>query len=180
MLTKVCSKCGEELAATTEFFNAAKRGLHGLRPECKTCSAIWRKNNKDRIKEYYLQDKENYIKKATGWNKNNPERRKEICKNDYKNNLERFIFHCKKRRARLHGLSEFHTKTDIDELYEEQEGHCFYCGTILNNYHVDHKTPLSRGGSDTKENLCLACPNCNWIKNSKTEEEFYMYLLREN
>jgi len=39
-------------------------------------------------------------------------------------------------------------------------------------FHVDHKTPLTRGGNNSPENLCCACPSCNFRKGTKTAEEF--------
>ena len=37
---------------------------------------------------------------------------------------------------------------------------------------LEHKIPLSRGGTNKKENLAIAHRNCNCKKNNKTEEEF--------
>ena len=50
----------------------------------------------------------------------------------------------------------------------------------LNGYcHVEHMTPLSRGGAHDWFNIALACPTCNLRKNAKTLEEF-MELLDRN
>lgn len=38
--------------------------------------------------------------------------------------------------------------------------------------HLEHKIPLSRGGSNLYENLAVACQRCNCSKRSKTPEEF--------
>jgi 5-methylcytosine-specific restriction endonuclease McrA len=40
------------------------------------------------------------------------------------------------------------------------------------SYHVDHKQPVSRGGSNWPENLAVTCPTCNLRKSDKTEAEF--------
>ncbi len=32
--------------------------------------------------------------------------------------------------------------------------------------------PLSRGGTNGRENLCLSCPDCNLRKGTKTVNEF--------
>ena len=42
-----------------------------------------------------------------------------------------------------------------------------YCWTPLTSYHVDHVVPLSRGGGNGVDNICLACPSCNSSKNNK-------------
>lgn len=57
---------------------------------------------------------------------------------------------------------------------------CVYCGfqdTKDGNdaglaLHVDHAVPLSRGGSNSAENLCTACVRCNLMKGDMTAEEF--------
>lgn len=38
--------------------------------------------------------------------------------------------------------------------------------------HLDHKTPLIRGGVNEYNNLGVACAHCNLTKNSKTEQEY--------
>ncbi len=43
--TKFCTKCGEGLPATTEYFYTDKHAKSGLRPDCKICS-------KKRVIEY--------------------------------------------------------------------------------------------------------------------------------
>lgn len=35
-------------------------------------------------------------------------------------------------------------------------------------FHIEHITPSSGGGSDTPDNLALACPSCNLAKSSRT------------
>lgn len=77
-----------------------------------------------------------------------------------------------KRRARKLNAAGSHTVEDVLRLFDEQEGKCYYCDKDLGRYHKDHKIPLSRGGSDSKENLCLACPTCNLKKYNRTDKEF--------
>lgn len=51
------------------------------------------------------------------------------------------------------------------------KGHrCFYCGKDAS--HVDHKTPLRRGGSNNIGNLVPCCAACNIAKGSTTADEF--------
>lgn len=77
-----------------------------------------------------------------------------------------------KRRGIKKAAYGSHTAEDILDLLRKQENRCFYCSKELADYHVDHKIPLSRGGSDAKRNLCVACPTCNLSKGNKTHREF--------
>lgn len=65
---KKCTKCGEILPATTEYFNKKKSGKYGLRADCKNCRKQYHreyyKDNKDDILEYhreYYKDNKDYI-----------------------------------------------------------------------------------------------------------------------
>ena len=51
---------------------------------------------------------------------------------------------------------------------------CYYCMVALTpkNFSVDHKRPVSRGGSNTIENFAQTCLGCNLAKGSMTEHEF--------
>ena len=59
-------------------------------------------------------------------------------------------------------------------LWKNQKGMCYYCSESLIKlgYHLEHKIPLSRAGFHDDSNLCLSCPQCNFRKGCKTEEEF--------
>jgi HNH endonuclease len=64
-------------------------------------------------------------------------------------------------------------------MYESQQGLCAYCDCELNgDYHVEHMTPLSRGGMHDWSNIALACPTCNLRKNAKTVEGVTQFLYR--
>jgi len=45
------------------------------------------------------------------------------------------------------------------------------------DYHVDHRVPIARGGSNGPENLVIACPDCNRRKNAQMPHEFAGRLL---
>jgi|AMFO01.1.fsa_nt_gi Restriction endonuclease len=60
-------------------------------------------------------------------------------------------------------------------LYKEQGGRCMYCGIRLaiHYFHVDHKSPASRGGGDNPANLQLLCGPCNGLKGNRyTDGQF--------
>lgn len=56
---------------------------------------------------------------------------------------------------------------------------CDYCerGFSGNEFEIDHKLPISRGGTNAFENLHFVCQECNHDKNSKTDEEYRAQLL---
>jgi len=83
---------------------------------------------------------------------------------------------CAERRTWLE-VGENYTVQDILDLKQDQNNLCFYCKLGLDKgYHVDHKTPLCRGGNNTKSNICISCKHCNLRKNRKTVEEFFAVL----
>lgn len=54
-----------------------------------------------------------------------------------------------------------------------QDYTCAYCpASISGGFHIDHMTPISRGGSGTWSNVALSCKMCNLSKGAKTAEEF--------
>lgn len=55
MKLKVCTKCGNGMPATTEYFYEGKGKNKGLRSTCKTCHAQYRKDNAEKIKAQIAQ-----------------------------------------------------------------------------------------------------------------------------
>lgn len=63
-------------------------------------------------------------------------------------------------------------RVPIEALWCAQHGRCAYCDKALGRYHIDHKQPISRGGSNDLSNLHLTCGKCNMRKGAMTHEEF--------
>ena len=61
-----------------------------------------------------------------------------------------------------------------EQLYQEQNGRCNYCGqkVPLGLLVFEHLTPLARDGSNAVGNLQLTCPVCNGKKGIRTDREF--------
>ncbi len=59
-------------------------------------------------------------------------------------------------------------------IFDKTEGQCFYCGNNLNisNFHIDHKIPRSKEGSNREDNLVPSCPPCNMRKGALSADEF--------
>lgn len=64
---------------------------------------------------------------------------------------------------------------ELRHLLEEQNYRCAYSGRSLTpeSATVDHRVPLSRGGSNTIGNIAIVQGMVNLAKSSMTVEEFY-------
>jgi 5-methylcytosine-specific restriction endonuclease McrA len=77
------------------------------------------------------------------------------------------------RLARKRNAEGRYTLDDVEKQYKFQKGKCYYCGKkVGKTYHVDHVIPLSRGGSNSPENIVIACPHCNCAKNARLPHEW--------
>jgi len=156
----------------------------------------YRIENKDKRnqqgKEWRSKNKKALAKKQREYRENNPDIIKKIESkrirpgghrekfNEYhkqwsRENQDKIQQYYHKRRARLKSGEGTLTGKEIKEQRRKQDGVCYYCKNILDNNglgHIDHKTPLSRGGLNIAGNIVIACSTCNLIKGTKTEEEF--------
>lgn len=64
-------------------------------------------------------------------------------------------------------------------LFARDKHMCLYCGDYLYDCELtrDHVVPVSRGGTDTWENVVTACRTCNHFKADKLIAEIGMTLL---
>ena len=81
-----------------------------------------------------------------------------------------------RHRVKIGGKLSIQT---IQQIYEDNIKKystltCIYCLNPIEfgKDHLEHKKPLSRGGTNEKNNLAIACQKCNCKKHNKTEEEF--------
>lgn len=64
------------------------------------------------------------------------------------------------------------------KVWATSDGKCHYCRTEISEktgWHLEHKQPRTRGGTDELHNLAVACPTCNLQKNNMTEAEFFSH-----
>lgn len=163
-----------------------KRGHYSLRrvsnQGCVDCDLDrMREYNKTYYKENYDVFEKNRIKLKQRkpeysleygrlWRSRNPN-----YSNEYrKMNLSKYRAYNAKRRAAIKEAGGFYSDMDISEMFEQQEGICHGCKGSLDilGYHVDHKIPLDKGGSNWPENLQLLCPTCNLKKSNKDYEDW--------
>jgi 5-methylcytosine-specific restriction endonuclease McrA len=131
------------------------------RPEVREAERIWAREHK----RQQLQDPAYRIvhnRRWRQWAKENPHTTKVNRHN---------------RRARELGADGTHTVVDIARLIKKQGDACFWCHEIIpsGKHHVDHKIPLSRGGSNWPQNLAITCATCNFRKRDMMPNEFRIY-----
>jgi len=81
------------------------------------------------------------------------------------------------KAAKRYNVTEEVTGAQLMDLYQSTSA-CLYCGEDLlpKTTHFDHMTPLSKSGANTLDNLCVACGECNFIKNDMTAEQYIRYV----
>jgi len=145
----------------------------------------WREKNKEKLAEkmkIYRKENPELVKRIEANRKITSERR--VKSNIYhkkwsqKNPDKRAQYYQVRRCRMVEGVNDL-TQADISKQREFQNGKCYYCKQELDNKgrgHIEHKTPLSRGGHNTKTNIVISCSKCNLVKGQMTEEEYYEYI----
>lgn len=89
------------------------------------------------------------------------------------------------RRVRLAGAGGSHAHADLRRIWQRQNGECVACGCRIGRnpdergaYHVDHITPVAKGGTNWPRNLQLLCPSCNHRKGASYWAEFRYRRIR--
>lgn len=59
-------------------------------------------------------------------------------------------------------------------IYRKTEGHCYLCGEFVDfdSFEVEHRIPISKGGTNGLDNLYCSCATCNAIKRDIYPKEF--------
>ena len=65
-------------------------------------------------------------------------------------------------------------------IYRETKGHCYLCGEFVDfdSFEVEHKIPLSKGGTNNLNNLFCSCHCCNTIKHEIYPQDFIKKVLQ--
>ena len=122
-------------------------------------------------KEYYLKNKERINRRSTEWGRKNKDKRRITKKRWALKNKEHINFLTKQRIYRLKGAEGRIVKSDVDNLFETNNGKCYYCN-INASKSIDHVIPISRGGTNYLNNLVPVCISCNSKKGAKLLSEW--------
>lgn len=141
-------------------------------------------------RELYLRNKERHLARHRAWRHSLADRqyearrmrttarkeyRRRYLRLHYQRNKISYIARRRNRQLMLKGIKGAYTHKEIEQILIGQRHLCYYCSKPLRKYHVEHKIPISRGGTNNVDNICCACPPCNDSKGTKTEMEFLVY-----
>lgn len=164
------------LPASTEYFHRDKTNHDGLYPACKHCKCkavrLWNAQNPEVMHEASKRWRVHHLSEVIKYRYSRWDKELESCRRWRKGNPEKVRAIARNRRARKRAAEGTHTAADVEAQLKRQKGHCYYCGVKLDKYHVDHVIPLSRGGSNSPDNLVIACPSCNLSKSDKMPHEW--------
>lgn len=152
---KRCGNCGRFLGEKSFYFKNKKKGVR--ESQCKKCNTVWRW-----ILRHTVRGRLNNILASRKWKSENPNNHKEYYKNHIVQNAAKSA---KRRALKINQTPEDVDQIKIQRIYTE-------CG-ILNKlaghtrWHVDHYTPLSKGGWHHENNLQLLLATENLSKGAK-------------
>lgn len=194
-------KSGERLYFTGEACrngHVDKRYVKG--GACRSClnAATKRRRSRPDVKEhnrkytrmYYQANKEDILSRQyksrrngtndrlayeVNWRRSNVAKARANSERWRIGNLDADAAKSRRRRAVKFNSMGDHNADDVADILMYQGEVCAapWCGaSLLEKYDVDHITPLSRGGSNSPDNLQCLCPSCNRSKGAKTMEEW--------
>lgn len=154
-LVKRCPGCEEVKNINTDYYHNKSSRFVGVRALCKKCDnescRQYKKQNKKKVKRYM---------------------RRWISKNQDKK-----LRHMRKYNELNPFRANHISVMTLRKLYYAHP-FCEYCGVglAIHEASIDHRTPLVRGGTNDIDNLGVVCCGCNYLKHTKTHEEFLLFL----
>lgn len=135
----------------------------------------WRAKHKERLRAYVLAYQHRNKLKLQAYRKErwrvHGKRLALATKKWLEKNRASKVARDHKRRAlkkaattNLRGIQEF-----VTSVRSKPQATCYYCERRVptKGIHFDHIVALTKGGSHSADNLCVACPSCNSAKKDK-------------
>ncbi len=148
----------------------------------------WRERNPDYFKDYFQTHKEQSVVRCRKYKQTHPDQIREyrqrpevLLKNSQyqKANIDKLRpghrERDRRRRALILGCVGSFTREEWDQKLAEFNFCCAYCSiSIVDKPVAEHMIPLSRGGSNTIDNIVPSCWSCNAHKRTKTSDEYLL------
>jgi 5-methylcytosine-specific restriction endonuclease McrA len=189
---KICTKCHQNLPATTEFFYKKKNGLYGLFSWCKVChnrmttppATRWNKEHPERVRANSRRYAQNNPQKVSNaklrWQSSNPQKTAIATKKYRKANSHKTKVIAHRYRARKRSLPDTFTPQEWLACLGYFNYTCCVCGAQLRDLfgnvepHADHWIPIASElctGTIATNMVCL-CNSCNRSKHAKLPEQW--------
>jgi len=182
---KTCSKCG--LHKRLDEFRRQADSRDGRRARCKECE-------KEYFAKYHESHREERAAYHARWRTGNKNAQARYAKQYYSDNIDKFraynaeyhskhrdeisdrkaryrqsekgraviLASCHRRREKLAGIPL--TADIIEEIIDEYGGICPYCNEQIAEGQIDHVVPISKGGTNQRDNIVYVCSGCNQEK----------------
>lgn len=146
----------------------------------------YRKNNREKRRilhrNWRSKNRDHYLEYKRKYRLSNPDVHRNARKRYENNHPKRYRLikrlSSMRRRAIKRNTGGNFTEQDVKLQVESQRGLCWWCGEPLGNeYHIDHRIPLSKGGSNDARNIVITHPKCNLSKSDKMPWEYNGRLL---
>ena len=121
----------------------------------------------DNGKIYRIINAEKAKLKTREWRYADPERAKKSRNESRARHPEKARESARRRKLLKKSIEGSHTLDDRAEIMRLQKGKCAICKVKFNDNKkptIDHIIPISKGGTDYKKNIQLACGPCNSAK----------------
>ena len=156
---RTCSRCGEEKELTEANFRFSRarggRWMYYCRPCERAYKNGWQRANPEKLARYAAQDRLRHLERFQGY--------------DQKRHVQRASSEALRRAAKRSTETEY---IDRSVIYKRDGGICQICLDPVSEeeFHMDHRVPLARGGSHTYDNVQVAHGSCNCKKGMKMQE----------
>ena len=150
---KWCRSCESYLPF--DCFYSYKSTVHGLSPYCRSCS-------RDKGSKDYRLNRETRLAAAADYRKKNTDNTRASCRAYYRANRHKFYDANQRRRARLRANGPVES-INRRHVWQRDKGICWLCRKPVDfeKMHLDHVTPVSKGGAHTHANVRTSCAHCN-------------------
>lgn len=159
----------------------AIRPLHTA--EAAAYSKEWRKRNREKLKrdkrEYFKANQKRSTVKNKAWREANRAKANRHSQKWRKANPEKRRASSKANKVKRSAAPGACTALQWIAKCEFFGWKCYLCGIKLSSktLHMEHRKPLSRGGSHWPANLAPACKKCNLAKGTQTDTEYLAKIL---
>lgn len=179
---KTCARCKQSLPR--EAFHNARNRPDGKYPYCRQCNSAY---NRQRAASDPAADAERKARKKAYdaiYNEKHKARKAEQVKRRYEKKADEIKAYIRRwqkanpekvsaykatnKAARRCATGAGMSGAELSAWKRKQAKVCYWCGAkCARKYHVDHYTPLKKGGRHEASNLVIACPTCNLRKHAK-------------